>query len=96
LHCRFVINNNELEPSAVNLALSLADKLSSTIASLEHAAKDEIFYRVLYRTFINSAGSQEQTADLLHMSFSTYRRNLKKAVERISDILWVEENRLKK
>jgi hypothetical protein len=31
---------------------------------------------------------------IFYMSFSTYRRNLKKAVERIADMLWVEENRL--
>jgi hypothetical protein len=47
----------------------------------------------LYRTFINPVGSQEQTADFLYMSFSTYRRQVKKGVERIADILWVEEKK---
>jgi predicted DNA-binding protein (UPF0251 family) len=53
-----------------------------------------MLHRVLFRTFINPVGSQEQTADFLYMSFSTYRRNLKKAVEKLADILWLEEKRL--
>ncbi len=94
LNCRVVINNNEMEPTEINLALSLADKLSTIISTLKDSPRDEALYRVLYRTYVNSAGSQEQTADLLHMSFSTYRRNLKKAVEKVADLLWVEEQRL--
>jgi hypothetical protein len=27
------------------------------------------------------------------MSFSTYRRNLKKAIEKVSDLLWLEEKK---
>jgi len=65
------------------------------VESLKSSPKDEAIYRVLFRTFINPVGSQEQTADFLYMSFSTYRRNLKKAVERISDILWLEEKKAK-
>jgi ATPase family associated with various cellular activities (AAA) len=92
LQCRFVKNNNELEPGGLNLALTLADKVKQAVSSLESSAKDEALHRILYRSFINPVGSQEQTADFLYMSFSTYRRNLKKAVDRIADILWLEEN----
>jgi len=75
----------------LDLALILADKLSKAIASLENSAKEETLHRVLYRTFINPVGSQEQTADFLYMSFSTYRRQVKKGVEKVADILWLEE-----
>jgi hypothetical protein len=93
LQCMFV-KKNTTDPTEINLALTLADKLSSAVAGLENAPKSENLHRVLYRTFINPVGSQEQTADFLYMSFSTYRRNLKKAVERIADVLWIEEKQL--
>jgi hypothetical protein len=93
LHSRFVQQANEDEPTEINLALTLADKLTKAIASLENSPKDEALHRVLYRTFINPVGSQEQTADFLYMSFSTYRRQVKKGVERVADILWLEEKR---
>lgn len=94
LQCQFVKRNTEQEHTDINLALTLADKLTTAVVSLEQLPKDEALHRVLYRTYINPVGSQEQTADFLYMSFSTYRRNLKKAVERIADMLWVEERKM--
>ncbi len=77
----------------LDLALTLTDKLTKAIASLENSPKEEALHRVLYRTFINPVGSQEQTADFLYMSFSTYRRQVKRGVERVADILWLEEKK---
>ena len=94
LQCRFVKENNELENSEINLALTLADKIKKAVSSLESSPKDEMLHRILFRSFINPVGSQEQTADFLYMSFSTYRRNLKKAVDRVADILWLEEQKV--
>ena len=93
LKSKFVQKANNDEPTDLNLALSLADKLSKAVASFENSPKDESLHRVLYRTFINPVGSQEQTADFLYMSFSTYRRQVKRGVERIADILWLEEKK---
>ena len=87
----FVQKANEGELTDINLALTLADKLTRAISTLENSPKDEALHRVLYRTFVNPVGSQEQTADFLYMSFSTYRRQVKKGVERVADILWLEE-----
>lgn len=94
LKCRFVKQRNGSEDSQIHLALQLADKIKKAVTWFETSPKDETFYRILYRTFINPVGSQEQTADFLYMSFSTYRRNLKKAIEKISDLLWLEEKGL--
>jgi hypothetical protein len=93
LKCRFVQDANHADASDINLALTLADKLTTTIASLESSPKDAALHRILYRTFINPVGSQEQTADFLYMSFSTYRRQVKKAIERIADMLWLQEKK---
>jgi hypothetical protein len=94
LKSKFVQKANNDEPTDLNLALTLADKLTSAIASLENSPKNEALHRVLFRTFINPVGSQEQTADFLYMSFSTYRRQVKKGVERVADILWLEEKKI--
>ena len=93
LKSRFVLQNNENEKTDINLALTLADQLTKAVTSLENSPKEEALHRVLHRTFINPVGSQEQTADFLYMSFSTYRRQVKKGVERIADILWLEEKK---
>lgn len=93
LECKFIQQANEPGTPGIDLALTLADKLKTAIASLENSPKGEALHRILYRTFINPVGSQEQTADFLYMSFSTYRRNLKKAVEKVADLLWLENLR---
>jgi hypothetical protein len=93
LQSRLVQQATKEEPTAINLALTLADLLMKAVASLENSPKDEALHRVLHRTFINPVGSQEQTADFLYMSFSTYRRQVKKAVEKIADMLWLEEKK---
>lgn len=79
------------EPADIDRALALAERIQQAISSLEHSPKDESLHRVLYRTFVNPVGGQEQTADFLYMSFSTYRRQVRKAVERVADILWLEQ-----
>lgn len=91
LKSRLVQQSTDGKSTDLDLALILSDKLTKAIASLENSAKEEGLHRVLYRTFINPVGSQEQTADFLYMSFSTYRRQVKKGVERVADILWLEE-----
>jgi hypothetical protein len=92
LETKLIKNLTAEEPTGINLAMTLADKLSKTIAQLENSPKDETLHRVMYRTFINPVGGQEQTADFLYLSFSTYRRYVKKGVERVADMLWLEEH----
>lgn len=88
----FIRNEPDNNTGETGLALTLAQKLGRAIAMLENSPKEENLHRVLYRTFVNPVGSQEQTADFLYMSFSTYRRQVKKGVERVADILWMEHN----
>ncbi|HWJ26669.1 MAG TPA: hypothetical protein VNS32_09000, partial [Flavisolibacter sp.] len=94
LHCHFVRESDPIDNSAISLALSLADVLTTHINQLEQVPKHQAYYRLLYRTFINPVGSQQETADFLCMSFSTYRRQLKSAIQWIADMLWIEENKL--
>ena len=47
--------------------------------------------RVLDRTFVHPAPSQEAAAAVLDLPFSTYRRHLAKAVDALTDVLWSVE-----
>jgi hypothetical protein len=89
----FIKKQSGANAAEIDRALTLAEKLTAAIGTLENSPKEETLHRVLYRTFINPVGSQEQTADFLYMSFSTYRRQVKKGVERVADILWMEHSR---
>jgi hypothetical protein len=47
--------------------------------------------RVLDRTFLHPAPSQEAAAEVLGLSFSTYRRRLAAAIDAVTDVLWAVE-----
>ena len=44
--------------------------------------------RVLDRTYVHPAPTQEAAAEVLDLPFSTYRRHLGRAVEQLTDLLW--------
>jgi hypothetical protein len=58
------------------------------IEDLRAEPKGEALYAVLNRTYLRPAPSQEAAATVLGLPFSTYRRHLAKAVDRLIDRLW--------
>lgn len=46
---------------------------------------------MLERTFLAGAPSQEAAAEVLGLPFSTYRRHLAGATDRLIDVLWGRE-----
>jgi hypothetical protein len=80
-----------MEATEAERAALLKSKIAATLKDIEASPLDGKYHRVLYRTFINPVGSQEKTADFLHMSFSTYRRYLKAGCEKVVERLWREE-----
>lgn len=91
LRARLVIRETGAEAPDAQRILVLKDKILAVLKEIETSPVDGKFHRVMYRTFINPVGSQEKTADFLNMSFSTYRRYLQAGVQRITDMLWVQE-----
>ena len=63
----------------------------STPSSGWRRAPAEPLHRVLDRTFVHAAPNQEGAAEVLDLPFSTYRRHLAKAIERLTDLLWAVE-----
>ena len=51
----------------------------------------ETQYRVLDRTYLRPAPSQEKAAELLDLPFSTYRRYRDRGIEAITDWLWEQD-----
>jgi len=43
------------------------------------------------RTYVHAAPTQEAAAAVLDLPFSTYRRHLSRAHERLTDLLWAVE-----
>jgi hypothetical protein len=65
--------------------------LTAEIARLSAASATAATGRVLDRTFVRAAPTQEAAAEVLDLPFSTYRRHLAKAVDELTDVLWSVE-----
>lgn len=91
LSSRLIVNRSGRESETLQRAATLKTLLEEGLTQLEQNPQFEKFHRVLYRTFFKPVGSQESTADYLLLSFSTYRRYLKKGVELMVEHLWEQE-----
>jgi hypothetical protein len=69
-------------------ATTLATLVRAAADILQASPRDLKLYRALYHTYLQPATTQEQAAELLDLPFSTYRRHLKAAVIRLTEILW--------
>lgn len=70
---------------------TLRNLMAEAAESLFANERDRRLYRVLDLTYFNPAPKQEAAAERLGMSFSTYRRQLAAAVDRLADWLWQQE-----
>jgi hypothetical protein len=88
---------NELMGSrlAVDLDGVSADRLRDTLVrGIERVAREprgQSWGRVLDRTYLHAAPNQEAAAEVLDLPFSTYRRHMARALERLTDLLWAVE-----
>jgi hypothetical protein len=87
---RFVLDaiaqsEGETAPSA------LQRFIRETTESLESSPREHKLYRVLYRTYLQPALTQEKAAEALDLPFSTYRRHLKSGVQQVAELLWQRE-----
>ncbi len=88
LKSRLVLNKAGNEAKDAERIKILRERIDEALKIIEASPVDSKFYRVLQRTFVNPVGAQEKVADYLNMSFSTYRRYLKTALEKLSRLLW--------
>jgi hypothetical protein len=91
LHSRLVIERAKLDDGEAERIAMLLDLIRNAAQSLESSPREAKLYRVLHRTYFNPAESQELAAEALGLPFSTYRRYLKAAIMRVTEILWHKE-----
>jgi TolB-like protein len=71
--------------------LALKALLAETAQALFDNMRDERLYQVLDLTYFNPTRKQEAVAQQLGLSFSTYRRHLATATDRLTEWLWQQE-----
>ncbi|GAB2658930.1 AAA family ATPase [Kribbella swartbergensis] len=69
----------------------LAALVRRTVERLADDERDHKLYRVLDRTYLRPAPTQERAAELLDLPLSTYKRHLSRGVERVIADLWHQE-----
>ncbi|MFF5772172.1 AAA family ATPase [Streptomyces californicus] len=72
-------------------AMSLEDVLLNAIRQLPLERGGEKSHRAAVAAFVEGAATQEAAARRLGLPFSTYRRHLAGAVERVAEIMWRHE-----
>jgi hypothetical protein len=65
--------------------------LREAVATLTSTPTDAKLHRALWHTYFEPAPTQEQAAELLGLPFNTYRYQLARGIERITDWLWQRE-----
>jgi hypothetical protein len=80
-----------IDPVGPVPAQALEATLRQAIAALDGEPGGAEHRRVLERTYLHGAPSQEAAAEVLGLPFSTYRRHLSRAHDRIVEVLWAVE-----
>ncbi len=70
---------------------ALQATLRQAIVALDRAPGGDEHRRVLERTYLHGTASQEAAAEILGLPFSTYRRHLARAHDRLVESLWAVE-----
>jgi hypothetical protein len=78
-----------VDPSAHAEALRCAVRRALDVVAGER--RGDVLARVLERTYLRGAPTQEAAAEMLGLPFSTYRRHLGRGVDRLTDVLWAAE-----
>jgi hypothetical protein len=66
----------------------LRELILHAVQAVKSDPRAEAQYRVLDRTYLHPAQSQEKAAELLDLPFSTYRRYRDRGIELITEWLW--------
>lgn len=69
----------------------LVTAVRAAVDRLRDDPREDGLHRVLDRTFVRPAGTQERAAEVLDLPMSTYKRHLRRALDRVTGLLWDEE-----
>ena len=86
IQSRIVVDHHGDDPVQV-----LRDLLVAAVDTLAQDSRSAQLHRVAAVTFFHDLPTQEAAAQRLGRPFSTYRRHLTRAVERVCEVLWSQE-----
>jgi hypothetical protein len=69
----------------------LKSRIKEAAETLRVHPRDEKLFRAIDQTYFHPAATQEVAAELLDLPFSTYRRHLTSGIQRVTEILWLQE-----
>jgi hypothetical protein len=69
----------------------LRTTIEAAVARLAEEPKGDRLRAVLHRTYLRPAPTQEAAAEVLDLPLSTYRRYLVRALDHLTDLLWMVE-----
>jgi hypothetical protein len=75
----------------VDATTTLVAVIRSAVDRLRDDPRDDRPHRVLDRTFLRPAGTQERAAEVLDLPMSTYKRLLRRGIDRVTGYLWEQE-----
>jgi hypothetical protein len=88
LRSRLVFERAGPHADATQQAAALQTLLRDASESLRLSPRDAKAYRALSYTYLHPQLTQEQASEALGLPFSTFRRHLRTAVERVCEQLW--------
>lgn len=94
VYSRLVLNEAGMDADEAERIETLRRVLKETAELLQASPHDASFYRALDRTYFRPARSQEQAAEMLGLPYSTFRRHLKRGIDRLTEHLWQQETGL--
>jgi hypothetical protein len=86
LDARVVLARAPAEAPSATRAEALRTLVSETIHRLESTPRNRKLHAALQATFVDPAGTQEETAEALDLPFSTYRRHLSDGIAAVVDL----------
>ncbi|HYI24549.1 MAG TPA: hypothetical protein VD767_03990, partial [Thermomicrobiales bacterium] len=89
LRSHLVVRGRNGEPAPEFLCAAIRE----AAMALQTNARTTRYYRVIDRTYLNPAATQEQAAEQLDLPFSTYRRHLTTGITLLTEELWHRELR---
>jgi hypothetical protein len=91
LRSKLVMERAGLNADEAKRTSALHDLIREAAESMQRSPREVKFYRALYHTYLQPAPTQELAAELLDVPFSSFRRHLKSGIERLTELLWMQE-----
>ncbi|MFB6358923.1 MAG: hypothetical protein ABEJ96_07980 [Thiohalorhabdaceae bacterium] len=88
-----LVAGSRAEQEATTLEEALAGLLTRAIEELEGRTDSSEYGQVLRATYLRPAPKQRAAAEMVGLSYATYRRRLQEAVEQLAEMLWTRECR---